>query len=178
MHLIHPITGQHENLYTPHCIRTVSGKYVNVFDPRPEMIDISDIAHALSNQCRFGGHLPKFYSVAQHSFRCCLRIKNWQHKLAALLHDAAEAYLIDVPSPVKAGLSNYKDIEHRLMEVIAEKYGFQYPLHEDVKQIDQEVLEIEWEGLMLGNQAYMDFICFSPRRAKSAFLETFKVLTI
>ena len=50
-----------ENLYTPNCIRTFTGIYVNVFEPTPEMICIEDIAHALSNQCRFSGHLPTFY---------------------------------------------------------------------------------------------------------------------
>ena len=54
-----------ENLYTPNCIRTFTGLYMNVFNPKPDMICIEDIAHALSQQPRFGGHLPRMYSVAQ-----------------------------------------------------------------------------------------------------------------
>lgn len=59
-----------ESLYTPNCIRTFTGIYMNVFDPTDEMICIEDIANALSHQCRFAGHLPNFYSVAQHSVQC------------------------------------------------------------------------------------------------------------
>ena len=58
-----------ENLYTPDCIRTYTGIYMNVFEPTLEMIHIEDIAHALSMQCRFGGHLYDFYSVVQKQIR-------------------------------------------------------------------------------------------------------------
>lgn len=119
---------QEENLYTPDCIRTFTGIYVNVFEPTEEMICIEDIAHALSNQCRFGGHLPVFYSVAQHSIIMSDKMHE-SHKLAALLHDASEAYLLDIPRPIKKGLSNYKEIEDKLMTAIAAKFGFEYPLH-------------------------------------------------
>ncbi len=74
-----------ENLYTPDCIRTFSGQYVNVFAPDPDTILIEDIAHALSQQCRFGGHLPEFYSVAQHCVICALAVPP-EHALSALLH--------------------------------------------------------------------------------------------
>src|SRR5665811_1025646 len=97
-----------ENLYTPNCIRTFTGIYMNVFEPTPEMISIEDIAHALTMQCRFGGHLPDFYSVAQHSLNCSYLIDNPKLKLTALLHDASEAYLLDIPRPIKNNLNNYK----------------------------------------------------------------------
>jgi uncharacterized protein len=80
---------KYENLYEPDCIRTYTGLYINVFNPKPEMIEIEDIAHALSFQCRFGGHLPKFYSVAQHSLNCSYLVKEPALKLTALLHDAS-----------------------------------------------------------------------------------------
>lgn len=119
-----------ENLFTANCIRTFTGKYMNVFEPTEDMICIEDVAHALSNQCRFGGHLPKFYSVAQHSLMCC-EMATPERKLEALLHDASEAYLLDVPKPIKQRLSNYKEIEDNLMRLIAKKFGFQYPLSEE-----------------------------------------------
>lgn len=161
-----------ENLYTPNCIRTFSGIYMNVFEPTLEMICIEDIAHALSNQCRFGGHLPEYYSVAQHSFLCASLIGE-KHELAALLHDASEAYLLDIPSPIKKRLSNYKEIEDGLMKLIAEKFCFKYPLEQPVKDIDEEVLKLEWEQLMLQQEVVKNFVCWSPAYAKQRFLGTF-----
>jgi len=168
---------QKENLYTPNCIRTFIGLYMNVFDPTPEMICIEDIAHALSNQCRFGGHLPQFYSVAQHSVLCSQNV-SYEYRLQALLHDAAEAYLLDMPRPIKQGLSNYKEIENNLMVVIAAKFGFIYPLENQVKQIDEEMLQFEWEHLMLGKPLNDVFLCWSSRFAKHSFLETYTELSL
>ena len=165
-----------ENLYTPNCIRTVSGIYFNVSDPAIEMINIEDIAHSLSQQCRFGGHLPEFYSVAQHSYLCSTLVRN-EFKLEALLHDASEAYLLDIPSPIKPKLTNYKEIEDRLMRLIAEKYGFNYPLSKEVKKADEEMLNMEWNTIMLQKVNLKGFKCFSPGFAKSRFLETFYELT-
>jgi hypothetical protein len=160
-----------ENLFATDCIRTNSGIYMNVFEPSIDMISIEDIGHALSHQCRFGGHLPQFYSVAQHSFICQSMIEP-EHKLAALLHDASEAYLLDIPSPIKHRLMDYKEIEDRLMRMIAEKFQFQYPLYKRIKEIDQQVLQIEWDGLMLQN-IKPSFVPFSPGEAKKTFLDCF-----
>jgi hypothetical protein len=66
------------------CIRTNSGIYMNVFEPTLDMIDINDIAHVLSNLPRFGGHLDRFYSVAQHSVMCTMRVKSVEDKRAVL----------------------------------------------------------------------------------------------
>jgi hypothetical protein len=104
-------------------IRTFSGRYIDIFDPNPDDILIEDIAHALSHQCRFGGHIPKFYSVAQHSVFCANN-PFISKKLEALMHDASEAYLLDIPSPIKPRLTNYHEIENNLMMVIAEKFAF------------------------------------------------------
>lgn len=161
-----------ENLYTKDCIRTYSGLYMNVFEPTIDMISIEDIAHALSHQCRFGGHLPKFYSVAQHSWICEILIEP-EYKLDALLHDASEAYLLDIPRPIKQRLSNYKEIEDGLMKLIAQKFGFTYPLHKRVKEIDEQVLQLEWDNLMLENLTIDAIKPHSPRRAKELFLKSF-----
>lgn len=161
-----------ENLYTPDCIRTFTGKYVNVFNPTPEMLCIEDIAHALSMQPRFGGHLPRFYSVAEHSVHCVWRVI-YQHRLAALLHDASEAYLMDIPKPIKLRLTNYKEIEDTLMKLIAQKFGFQYPLHPDIKKADTTMLELEWKGIMLGETS---FPTLTQQEAKDKFLKLFNEL--
>lgn len=162
-----------ENLYTPNCIRTFTGIYMNVFEPTLEMICIEDIAHALSNQCRFGGHLPEFYSVAQHSLNCSYLMDNKELKLAALLHDASEAYLLDIPRPIKQGLSNYKKIEDGLMRLIAEKFGFEYPLHPEVKKIDETMLQAEWDCLMLNKDTWQ-FETKDEWQTRKDFLSMFK----
>lgn len=137
-----------ENLFTPDCIRTHSGRYLNVFDPNPDDILIEDIAHALSFQPRFGGHLPKFYSVAQHSVLCA-EIAAPPDQFASLMHDASEAYLCDIPRPIKQHMPEYKKIEDKLQSIIAAKFGFEYPHSAEVHRVDNLLLQIEWETLML-----------------------------
>ncbi len=168
-----------ENLFAGDCIRTFSGIYVNVFEPTIDMINIQDIAHALSNQCRFGGHLPNFYSVAEHS-ALCSKVVRAENRIAAILHDASEAYLLDIPSPIKKKITNYLEIEHKLMLLIAEKYGFKYPLCDDVKQADALMLSVEWYTLMLNQRSDFKYKleCFEPKKAKNEFLYQCSLLNI
>jgi uncharacterized protein len=158
-------------------IRTFSGKLINVFDPKPEGICIEDIAHALSNLCRFGGHTSGFYSVAQH---CCLMAKLVSEKpiaLATLLHDASEAYLLDISRPIKHLLPQYQEAEHKLMHIIAEKFGFEYPLPAKVTELDNQFLEIEWEWLMLNKfRSPHLFITWSPGYAEQQFLYLYNLI--
>lgn len=162
-----------ENLNEPQCIRTYSGLYMNVFDPKPEMICIEDIAHALSHQCRFAGHTKRFYSVAQHSVLCALQVDD-KYRLQALMHDASEAYLLDIPRPIKIHLAGYKEMEDRMMALIAEKFGFTYPLEVEVKAIDQKMLEVEWDHIVIHD---IGFITLDPVKAKREFLDMFDILT-
>lgn len=158
-----------ENLYTPNCIRTFSGIYVNVFEPKPEMFVIEDIAHALSHQPRFSGHLRDFYTVGQHSIECSKRVPP-PIKFDALMHDASEAYLLDMPSPIKARMPEYKAVEENLMKILAEVFHFKYPLPAEVKAVDKQMLELEWHQFMLGNELERPLPCLSPRAVKEAFL--------
>lgn len=164
-----------ENLYTPNCIRTYSGHYINPFDPDPSKICIEDIAQALSQIPRFNGHLKNFFSVAQHCLdmvnTCKYEISDNQMYLTILLHDATEAYLLDLPKPLKNNLPGYREAEDNLYRVIADKYGLIYPLPNYVKELDKMALEWEWANLMLGNWDYpvMDF-----KIVKKRFIETFK----
>lgn len=166
-----------ENLYTFNKIRTFSGKYIDPINPEKDLICIQDIAHSLSMQPRFGGHLPIFYSVAEHSWWCASRILNEEQELAALLHDASEAYLIDIPKPIKGRLTNYEEIENNLMTIIAEKFGFQFPLCQSVKDIDKIALEHEWKHIMLNGTNPLAptglFNSRDPKSAEEAFLELF-----
>lgn len=107
-------------------MQTASGRKFWPIDPRPEDVFIDDIAASLSKQCRFAGHCLRFYSVAQH---CCivhdLAISRDAKRLAlaALLHDAAEAYAVDVPRPLKPFLAGYADIERALERCIETAFG-------------------------------------------------------
>lgn len=167
-----------DGLHTPDCIRTFTGIYVNVFQPTVDMIRIEDIAHALSHQCRFSGHTKEFYSVAQHSVLCSEIVDkcgDYDNVLPALLHDSPEAYLVDVPTPIKYKLADYKPIENNLMKVIAERFSFPFPFDKIIKQADEMMLQREWEQLMIGNVNH--FTCWSPKEAKEKFLETFYELS-
>jgi len=128
----------------PGKIMTTSGVIVDLNNPTPGMIHIEDIAHSLARQCRFGGHLNGFFSVAQHScavsFLLFAKGMDEDIQFAGLMHDASEAYLLDMPSPIKAILPEYKAIEQNLMKVIVEKFQFQYPLPEAVHEADRQSL--------------------------------------
>lgn len=163
-----PVAG----VIIPGEIRTFTGIMFNVFNPKPEDVCIEDIAHALSNLCRFNGHTVKFYSVAEHSLKCAELVPK-QHRLAALLHDASEAYLVDLPSPIKIAIPDYINIEDKLMRVIARKFGFEYPLRPEVKSADKTWLSLEWDNLMIDDY----WATLAPADAKALFLETFDKLT-
>lgn len=129
-------------------IVTYTGKQFWPLNPRIEDLDIVDIAHALSNMCRFTGHCRSFYSVAQHSVIAAYHAPVWL-ELSMLLHDASEAYMCDLSRPVKyaPGLEGYRTAEHRLQSLIGQRFGvsFDDPL---VKQIDDRMLMTERRDLM------------------------------
>lgn len=123
-------------------MQTAQGRQFWPMDPRPEEIHIDDIAHALGMQCRYGGHSLRFYSVAEH----CVHVASVAPaglELAALMHDASEAYLTDVIRPVKSSLSNYKEIESNLERCIAERFGLTWPMPPEVKRLDERILRDE-----------------------------------
>lgn len=162
-----------ENLFTTDCIRTHTGIYFNVFEPTIEMINIHDIAHALSHLCRFGGHTPFFYSVAQHSIEVSKLVPP-SLKIPALLHDAAETYLLDIPSPIKKRLNGYAELEENIMKLIAQKFKFQYPLDPKIKEADKEMLLREWEDIVLGKQYYnLTRKALDVRQTKESFISAF-----
>lgn len=141
-------------------IMTISRRRFHVLDPRPDEIEIGDIAHALALQTRFGGHVPQPYSVAQHSIlvseQAERRAPPGMGRMAArwgLLHDAAEAYLVDVPRPVKRQLRGYAEMETAAARAIARRFG----LSDDVcwvetivKRADEELLATEGRDLFGG----------------------------
>jgi uncharacterized protein len=129
-------------------IRTYTGGQFFPFDPRLEEINIHDIAHALSLQCRYTGHCSRHYSVAEHSLHVADAAPP-DLRLEALLHDASEAYLVDVPRPIKrsAEFSTYRRIEKSVQGVIYKKYGITNE-PSAVKDADRKMLAIEAHHLM------------------------------
>ena len=160
------------SLYPENSIRTYTGKSFDLKIMEPDSICIEDIAHALSHTSRYAGHLEDHYSVAQHSVLVAQNVSG-KNCLAALLHDASEAYLGDMPSPFKKMMPEFRSFEDKLMLVIAEKFGFDFPLHPEIKEWDSNFLEIEWESFILKANT-LDY--WSPEKAKQRFLEMFERL--
>lgn len=132
-------------------MQTFTGRRFYPLDPRPDEIDPEDIAHALSLLCRYGGHVDRFYSVAEH----CVLMSEWvapENALAALLHDATEAYVVDVPRPLKRQLPDYQRIEEQVWFAIAYRFRLRLPmpfvLPAEVKVADDRILLTERNELM------------------------------
>lgn len=164
-------------------IQTYTGKKFYPADPSVEDIDIEDIAHALSNMCRFTGHTKEFYSVAQHSV-----LASWiceeGDRMWALLHDASEAYLTDVAKPIKPILVGYDHIEDRLMSAICERFGLPKDQPASVKIADMIMLATEQRDLLCSppaewtqtkgvTPAAWGIVPWFPKHAKNKFLERF-----
>lgn len=143
----------------PDYICTISGKKVYPLDPyNPEnQFDIVDIAHALAFTCRYNGHVPKFYSVAEHSVLASRYRKDLtpKQRLMLLLHDASEAYLSDVPRPVKVSLPEYRGYERALMDIIMKSFGVanEWALYGFLhSEIDMQMLAIEKRDMFPKNK--------------------------
>ncbi len=167
-------------------IQTYTGVQFWPMDARPEEVCIEDIAHALSMLCRFNGHCRRFYSVAEHSVHVS-RVVAESEARWGLLHDAAEAYLSDLPKPVKRELPVFHRWEERLLEVIAVRFGLD-PVHptEGVTQADMALLASERAVLMGPEPAPwcalpdpvpgLVIVGWSPEQAKQHFMERFAEL--
>lgn len=132
-------------------IRTFKGVEYWPLDPRPEDVLIEDIAHALANMCRYAGHTSRFYSVAEHSI-IVSRLVAPELALSALLHDATEAYVVDVPRPLKRFLMNYAEVEELNWQAIAAKFELDPVLHESIKNADNAILVKEMKIFMGGQK--------------------------
>lgn len=113
-------------------IVTYTGRRFDLLAPRAEDVDMRDIAHALANLCRFNGHCRRHYSVAQHSVLVSHLVPE-EYALFGLLHDAGEAYVGDVLSPLKAVIPEFGVIEARVMAAIAERFALPWPFESPAK---------------------------------------------
>jgi hypothetical protein len=171
-------------------LQTVSGRWLNPFDPDPEQLDIGDIARSLANQCRFGGHCRAFYSVAQHSVHVSELVEqrggDAEDVFAALMHDASEAYLGDMPHPIKHRSplgAAFREAEKNLEEAILDRFAIKRDVPA-VKPADRALLATERRAFMVetwdwpelaGVQPLEDFelTAWPPDAAERAFMDRF-----
>jgi hypothetical protein len=176
----------------PDFIETFTGRRFFPLSPVPDDIDIRDIAHALSQQCRFSGHTREFYSVGEHSVRVSELLEEWRCtptiQLWGLMHDASEAYLVDIPLPLKLTetFAGYREAETRLMAAICGRFGLSVAEPERVRTADAALLATEardlmpfvpahWAGLK-GIPHLTKIEPWSPETAESVFLKRYERL--
>jgi len=123
---------------------TFSGGRFWVLDPRADEIHIEDLAHHLALECRFGKTCRTFYSVAQHCVLASYLVAP-ENAMWALLHDAAEAYLGDLPRPIKQlpEMAAYRAAEAAIMLKVCERFGLPAETPADVKVVDEVMLSTE-----------------------------------
>lgn len=165
-------------------VSTRYGLQVDPINPTSDMFDIRDIAHSLSQMPRFGGHSYHPYTVAQHSVYVLTLVKTKVHAmpfrkkrqlcLQALLHDASEAYIMDMPTPVKICMPEYQLIEKKIMTAIFKKFNLPTEIDSIVKLADQRAFEYEVSNII--NEQESDLI-WTPKYAKSRFLEAYQPLS-
>jgi len=182
---INVTTISEEELKMEPYIETYTGLRVYFANITKEMISIHDIAHSLSQICRFTGHTKEFYSVAQHSVLVADAQTTLAEKRAGLLHDASETYVNDLPSPLKAStdLGDYTNLENRFHAVINKKYHVNDGMTPNIKKADLEALFTEKRDVLnkpsdwgWGDniKRFEDVIVpLPPKEAKALFIERF-----
>lgn len=164
-------------------IQTFTGRKFFALDPRPDEVHILDIAAGLRN-ARYSCQSLGVETVAEHAvlIRQVAATRAYPLRLqrAALLHDASEAYFVDVPRPIKRDLSNYLEIEEGIMRAIAARFDFDWPMPPEVKELDNAILHDEMQQNMApapdkwrqlsGEALGVSIECWPPDRAFLMFL--------
>lgn len=141
-----------------------SGGYLHLDDPDPTLICFDDVAHGLSNICRFTGQCRRFYSVAEHAVLVSVRLMivgaPTEVQLAGLHHDDSEAFLTDISRPLKLLLPGYRELEQRMSACVRQALGVQMLPFDDarVKEADDWALAAEAYHLMpsRGSEWFVD----------------------
>ena len=178
---------------TKHCIQVYSGEFLDIFNSNISKINIKDIAHALSQICRFAGHSKKFYSVAQHS----ILVSFLAEKIAkdnkiivakwGLLHDSVEFATNDLPRPIKKAIPVFSQIEENFLKVIAQKYNLPLIMPKEIRMADDIMLMTEKKYLLKKSKEKWELenkvkplaqpiIPCDPESAELLFLTRFKEL--
>lgn len=171
-------------------ITLLSGKMFDYLNPGATKLDIEDIA-TLSNICRFAGHLPIFYSVAQHLVNTSY-IVDPAFAYEALLHDRAEAFTNDIPTPLKIAMPAFKELERNIEAATAPMFGVPVEMSPEVHVADRQMLGLEMRYIKgdYGAHEVLEFVDFEglqhmpgvdlnsqpPRLAKANFLRRYEEL--
>jgi hypothetical protein len=161
-------------------ILTADGLYFDFLNPSADCVTLNAIARGLANACRYGNQCAPFYSVAEHSIWVS-RIVPPEFALAGLFHDAAEAFILDMPKPLKEILPDYKAIEKRVEAVVFPALGLPATLPPEVKAADRQMLATEQLVLMNNSDAWewtdglvpakgLKLKCYPPAEAYHAFI--------
>lgn len=172
-----------------HWTRTFTGGRYWPADPRPEDVKITDIAHHLSMICRYNGAVPRFYSVAEHSYHVSFLVPR-QHQMYGLLHDAHEAYIGDVTRPFKKELGEgYEHFNRINWAAVAKHFGLPEAPPPEIKRADSLILHAELaymdmeptvhaDGLPPAENLGVHFECWPPETAEWAFLQRYSDLVM
>jgi hypothetical protein len=174
-----------QSITAEHCIMLHSGRLFDLEHPEASEFTVDDIAHGLAHLCRYVGQCDGFYSVAEHSVLVSQVVPH--AKLAALFHDATEAFIGDVSGPLKRLLPDYRVIERKVVQAIFDRLGIEWPVPPEVKRADYSVMAAEQLALMpagtnewlheMGVEpAAVEIRRLDPRKAKALFLERYAEL--
>lgn len=168
-------------------ILTAHGTYFDFETPQESAIDIISIAHALSQICRFTGHTRQFYSVAQHSYMVSMIVPP-KFAFEALMHDAAEAYIGDIASPLKQRLHDYQRIEANVEQAVFQRFDIALPLDNCIKRADLIMLATEARDLLPKHSSWFAGSDIQPLKevltpldshsAKRIFIQRFNQLSV
>ena len=165
-------------------LQTWTGRKFYVLDPRPEDFDIRDVAHSLSNQCRYAGHVDKFYSIAEHCVLLHDHVLSEDKALAynLLMHDGAEAYYLDIPRPIKNNMPGIKEAMAIVDSMYSRVFSLRDDLHGVVNEYDKRIVidekqqlmnhhgNVEWHNYNNLDALGIEVKCWSPSDAKTEFL--------
>lgn len=168
------------------CMASRGGRLIDLESPKPEDISLPVIATVLSRICRFGGHTPEFYTVAEHSVLCVEIGRDhfaYDDEIlrAILLHDAAEAYVGDLIAPLKSRAPEYCRYEQLFQQAIAKRFNVDFDRFESqIKRVDRHALAIEgreffpdscekWDGIAGIERLDFELLCTEPRVAAFSF---------
>jgi hypothetical protein len=175
----------HQSIAADHRIMLHSGRLFDLVNPEASELTVEDIAHGLAHTCRYAGQCDGFFSVAEHSVLVSQAVSH--AKLAALFHDAAEAFIGDMSGPLKRLLPDYRAIEKKIAQAIFMRLGIEWPVPFEVKRADYSVMAAEqlvlmpagtneWLHEMSVVPAAVEIRRLDPKSAKALFLDRYAEL--